>query len=118
MFVAGIGGMILGSILDNNGVAITFGLVTAAAALGLILVTMVTPSEAFHRPKGDRFAGSDDAIASTRGDERGATIEDDELAGASLEEQVERLMAAGADEQEVRELVRRSIAYGRRSGRT
>ena len=118
VFVAGIGGMILGSILDNNGVAITFGLVTATAALGLILVTMVTPAEAFHRPKGDRLRGADDAIASTRGDERGAAIEDDELAGAAVEEQVERLMAAGADEHEVRELVRRSIAYGRRSGRT
>ena len=31
-FVGGIGGMIVGSILDNNGVAITFGLVTATAA--------------------------------------------------------------------------------------
>ena len=59
MFVAGIGGMIVGSILDNNGVAITFGLVTAAAALGLILVTMVVPAEAFRRPGGDRFPGSD-----------------------------------------------------------
>lgn len=109
--------MILGSILDNNGVAITFGLVTAAAALGLILVTMVTPAEAFHRPKGDRFAGSDDAIAAGPYGKM-PTLDDEELAGAAVEEQVVRLTAAGADEQEVRELVRRSIAYGRRSGRT
>jgi predicted lipid-binding transport protein (Tim44 family) len=118
VFVGGIGGMILGSILDNNGVAITFGLVTATAALGLILVTMVVPAEAFRRPKGDRFAESDDAVAASGRQQQRPTVEDDELAGASVEDQVERLTAAGADEGEVRELVRRSIAYGRRSGRT
>jgi hypothetical protein len=101
VFVIGIGGMILGSILDNNGVAITFGLVTATAALGLILVTMVTPPEAFHRP--------DDPEAAA------AAGPDAEQAGALIEEQVGRLTAAGADEGEVRELVRRSIAFGRRS---
>ena len=110
VFVGGIGGMILGSILDNNGVAITFGLVTAAAALGLILVTMVVPAEAFQRPGGDRFPG--------RRRHRGAAVladgVDDEQAGALVEEQVERLTAAGADEREVRELVRRVMTYARR----
>ena len=47
MFVAGIAGMIVGSIADNNGVAITFGLITAVAAVGLILVTAVAGPEAF-----------------------------------------------------------------------
>lgn len=41
IFVAGIAGMIAGSVADRNGVAITFGLVTAVAALALILVTAV-----------------------------------------------------------------------------
>jgi len=107
VFVGGIGGMILGSILDNNGVAITFGLVTAAAALGLILVTMVVPAEAFQRPGGDRLPGAD-------GSRSPSSTDDDEQAGAMVEEQVELLTAAGADEREVRELVRRVMAYARR----
>ena len=108
VFVGGIGGMILGSILDNNGVAITFGLVTAAAALGLILVTMVVPAEAFQRPGGDRLPGADGSRSSS------SSTDDDEQAGAMVEEQVELLTAAGADEREVRELVRRVMAYARR----
>jgi hypothetical protein len=114
VFVGGIGGMILGSILDNNGVAITFGLVTAAAALGLILVTMVTPPEAFHRAGGDRFAGADDAGRRSTGTAPAGEPVDDEQAGAAVE-QVERLTAAGADEREVRELIRRVMTYARRS---
>ena len=66
VFVAGIGGMILGSILDNNGVAITFGLITAVAALGLILVTMVVPADAFSRPGDDRRVGSDGPVVHCR----------------------------------------------------
>ena len=85
VFVIGIGGMIAGSIADNNGFAITFGLITAAAALGLILVTAVAPP------------GVDDASA------------------ALVEEQVGQLVAAGADESQVRELVRRAVNLGRRS---
>ena len=99
VFVGGIAGMIVGSILDNNGVAITFGLVTATAAVGLILVTAVAPPEAFRKGAV--------RVAATSGDGDGALVE----------EQVERLVTAGADETEVRELVRRSIAFGRRSGR-
>jgi hypothetical protein len=108
VFVGGIGGMILGSILDNNGVAITFGLVTAAAALGLILVTMVVPAEAFQQPRGDRLPGADGSPGAS------SSTVDDEQAGARVEEQVELLTAAGADEREVRELVRRVMAYARR----
>ena len=39
----GIIGMIVGSIADNNGVAITFGLITAAAVLCLITTSAVAP---------------------------------------------------------------------------
>ena len=41
VFVGGIAGMIVGSIADNNGIAITFGLITAVAAICLMLVTSV-----------------------------------------------------------------------------
>ena len=112
VFVSGVAGMIVGSILDNNGVAITFGLLTATAAVGLILVTAVAPPEAFKRTGGDGFDGDaarTDAVAEP---DAGA-----DAAGALVEEQVDLLVAAGADEAGVRELVRRSIAYGRRSGR-
>ena len=40
---AGIVGMIVGSIADNNGVAVTFGLITAAAVLCLITTSAVAP---------------------------------------------------------------------------
>ncbi len=91
VFVGGIAGMIIGSIADNNGVAVTFGLVTAVAAVGLILVTAVADPTAL---------GSSGAV--------------DEVAAASVEEQVEHLVAEGADEHQVRELVRRAVDLGRR----
>ena len=107
VFVSGIAGMIVGSILDNNGVAITFGLVTAMAAVGLILVTAVAPPGAF---RGHGVAATDDDPASVP--DEGA-----DAAGMAIEEQVELLVGRGADEQELRELIRRSIAYGRRASR-
>jgi len=106
VFVSGIAGMIVGSILDNNGVAITFGLVTAMAAVGLILVTAVAPPGAF---RGNGGATDDDP---TSVPDEGA-----DAAGMAIEEQVELLVGRGADEQELRELIRRSIAYGRRASR-
>ena len=47
--VVGIAGMIIGSIADNNnGVVVTFGLITAASwPVGLILVTASAPPGAF-----------------------------------------------------------------------
>lgn len=41
---AGIAGMIVSSILDANGAALTFGLITAVAAVCLIVATAVTPA--------------------------------------------------------------------------
>ena len=95
VFVSGITGMIIGSINDNNGVAITFGLITAAAALGLILVTAVAPPETFDRG-------------------RRAEAPPDEEAAARLEERIDALVRAGGDEAELRELVRQAVALGRR----
>lgn len=89
VFVGGIAGMIVGSIQDNNGTAITFGLLTAAAAVGLLLVTSVGGTDAFAK----------------------APVFDDEAA-AQLEIRIAALIAAGADEQSVRELVRESVRLG------
>lgn len=86
----GIAGMIVGSIADNNGVAITFGLLVATAALVLMVATAINPA----RPPGV----VDEAVA------------------RRVEEQVARLVEAGADEAVVRELVREAVTLGRTSG--
>lgn len=95
VFVLGIAGMIAGSIADNNGVAITFGLITAVAALALVLVTSVTPPAALARP-GDSAEGPVD-----------------ERLAADLESRIEGLVADGADETAVRKLVGRAVELGR-----
>ncbi|MCP5026157.1 MAG: MFS transporter [Actinomycetia bacterium] len=90
---AGIIGMIVGSIADRTGVAISFGIMTALAVLGLILVTSVAGPEAF---------GGSRAIP--------------EREAAAVDIAIDELVAAGADEEQVRELVRRSLVLGRRLG--
>jgi hypothetical protein len=80
--VAGIGGMIAGSVADNNGVAITAGCVTAIAVLCLMVATAVTG---------------------------GATVG----SGERVEELAEDLVADGADEAAVRELIREAVKLGR-----
>ena len=87
---AGIAGMIAGSIADNNGVAITFGLLVAAAALVLVVATAINPA----RPLGT----FDTTVAS------------------SVESQVQSLVEAGADESVVRNLVRDAVILGRTAG--
>ena len=95
VFVLGIGGMIAGSILDNNGFAITFGLITAIAALALVLVTQVSPPGSL-----------------VKSGKSAAPVVDERLA-ADLESRIETLVAEGADETEVRKLVGRAIELGR-----
>ena len=89
VFVIGIAGMIVGSIQDNNGIAVTFGVITAVGALGLILVTSVSEAGAFDRAA--RF---------------------DERTAEQLERQITELAAKGADEEEVRGLVRTAVRLG------
>ena len=89
-FVGGIVGMIVGSIADNNGVAITFGFVVAIAALVLMVATAINPA----RPVG--------AV--------------DETVANRVEEHVAALVEAGADEHAVRELVRAAVTLGRTAG--
>ena len=97
VFVIGIAGMIVGSIADSNGTAITFGLVTAVAALGLVLVTSVSPPGSLAKA---------DAPAPGEADERLA---------ADLEGRISALVADGADEEAVRKLVGRAVELGRGS---
>jgi hypothetical protein len=93
VFVGAIGGMVGGSIADNNGIAVTFGLISAVAALGLILVTSVTTG-----PDAPSF----DAPAAF-----------DEEAAASMETRIEALVAGGADEATIRDLIRDAVRLGR-----
>jgi hypothetical protein len=97
VFVLGIAGMIVGSIADNNGTAITFGLITAVAALGLVLVTSVSPPGSLAK------VGTH---VSTEADERLA---------ADLEDRIGALVADGAAEEAVRKLVGRAVELGRRT---
>jgi hypothetical protein len=82
--VTGIAGMIVTSIADSTGGALTFGLVTAAAVLGLILVTAVTTG-----------AGTDEALAE------------------QLEHRIRGLVERGADEGDVRSTVSDAVRLGR-----
>ena len=83
--VGGIAGMIASSIADNTDAALAFGLMTAAAATALILVSAVTA-------KGPA---------------------DQEVAAAALEDRITALVEAGADERAVRALVSDAIDLGR-----
>jgi hypothetical protein len=85
--VAGIAGMIVSSIADNADAALAFGLVLATAVVGLMLVTAVVSQQAPPRAA--------------------------EELGAAVEGRVAALVAAGADEQEVRALVAEAVRLGR-----
>jgi hypothetical protein len=98
IFVASIAGMIVSSIGDNNGAAVTFGLVAASAAVALISVTAATTG---------RLA-PDDGYRPSPGDPA------DEAEAAELETRITALVESGADEAEVRSLVGRAIRFGRR----
>lgn len=79
---AGIPGIIVGSIAENDAVAITFGSMTAVSAFGLILVTAATTTP------------TTDAV------------------GDAVETGISRLVAAGADEHDVRALVGDAVRLG------
>ena len=87
VFVLGIAGMIVASIADNSGAALTAGLITAAAALCLIVATTVTTGR---RP-----------------------VDDGEVLAEQLEGRIGALVAKGADEAELRDLVRTAVDLGR-----
>ena len=90
--VLGIPGMIVTSIADSTGGALTFGLATAAAVLGLILVTSVTAAPA----AGDLLA---------------------EAAAERVELEVAELVGRGVEEDAVRRVVRAAVRLGWVQGR-
>lgn len=89
--ILAIAGMIVSSLTSHNGIAIATGLTAAVAILCLILVTAVAGPEAFGGPPPV-----------------------DEAAAADLERRVEALVASGADEAEVRALIRTARRLSRR----
>ena len=97
--VVGIAGMIVGSVVDNNDIALTFGLITAAAVLCLMVATAVSPPS----------AASKTAAAAPAFDEAQA---------ARVERLVDGLVAAGADESDIRRLVGEAVRLGRGAAQT
>jgi hypothetical protein len=86
--LAAIPGMVVSLAGDHQRAALAFGLVAGVAALGLILVTAVAAE-----PAGEKDA---------------------EEQAAGVEARVVALVARGADEQEVRQLVAEAVKLGRR----
>jgi len=112
VFVAGIAGMIVGSIKESSGGAITAGIVTAIAAVGLILITAVAPAGSLAKP-----ALADDADpAATTGAAAGAVV--DERLALDVEHRINELVRQGADEDDVRSLVARAVDLGRGARRS
>ncbi len=92
----GIAGMIVTSALNHNGAAITFGLVTAVA----ILCSMVATS----------VAAATLARAGGAGRNGGPPAE---ALAVMVEEQVQALVAEGADETALRQVVGEAVRLGR-----
>jgi hypothetical protein len=95
-FLVGIPGMIVSSINDRTGAAVTFGLISVAAVLALIAATAVATGRIPPDATGP--------VPPAEGE------------GADLEEGIQALVGAGADETAVRDLVRRAVRLGRRTG--
>ena len=92
---AGIAGMIVSSIADSNGAAVTFGLITAVAVLCLMVATAVA------RTGVDRAPGPDS-----------------EALGADIEARVRDLVASGADEDKLRQLLGQAVRLGQAQPRS
>lgn len=112
-FVIGIPGMIVTSITNHEGAAITFGLVAAVAALCLIAVTaaVVDPAQQVV-PSVVAIPGTPPA-ASAPAATAPAEGMDLEAQAEALERRIAALVEAGADESEVRDLVRAAVRMTR-----
>jgi hypothetical protein len=87
--VLGVAGMIVSSITDDTGAALTFGLVTAAAVACLMVASAVA------------------------GPGAGRPLPPDEVQAERVEGLVRQVVAAGAEEPLVRTLVREAVRLGR-----
>jgi hypothetical protein len=88
--VGGVAGMIVTTVVHHDGAALTFGIVTGVAVLCLMVATAVTAAPGL-------------PMAS-------------EEAAARVETAVVALVAQGADEADVRNLVRDAVGLGRKLG--
>jgi hypothetical protein len=91
-------GMIVSSINDHTGAAVTFGLIGAGAVLALLSATAAVTGRI--PPEAAGPAPARTAAATER-------------EGAELEAGIQDLVAAGADEGAVRDLVRKAVRLGR-----
>jgi hypothetical protein len=96
---AGIAAMIVASALDHNGAAITFGLITAVA----IVCSMVAKAVA---------ADTEHRLGQSGGADQADSAPVDSHAEL-VERQVQGLVAGGADEGAVRQLVGEAVRLGR-----
>ena len=97
----GIPGMIIATLDDNNtGAAVTFGIIAAIAALVLLAVTATTTP---------RLAPTQLTVGGTGSPGGGV----DEAEAEALEARVQALVDAGADEDQVRDVVRAAVRLGR-----
>jgi len=101
---AGIAGMIVTSILNHNGAAVTFGLITAVAVLCSMVAKAVAADT--ERRLGQPPVPPGDDLAS---------VSVDVLADL-VERQVQDLVAGGADEATARQLVGEAVRLGRALG--
>jgi hypothetical protein len=106
--VGGVAGMIITTILHHSGAALTFGIITVIAVLCLIVATAVV-------------ADSTSVVRQVQVSADAATARlspDAEAEAAEIEQQVAVLIADGADERRVRDLVREAVRLGRSMGPT
>ena len=88
--------MVVASINDNSGAAVTFGLISVAAASALLAVTAVTTP----RLPPDVMTRTEAPV--------------DEAEAEALEAQIQTLVESGVDEDALRDLVRRAVHMARR----
>jgi hypothetical protein len=122
--VLGIAGMIVTSILNHNGAAVTFGLVTAVAVL-CSMVAKAVAAEAERRmgsgsgggsgggSRGGSSGGSGGGPASAPASEGPPTSVAAGALAEVVEHEVQAVIAAGADEGAVRQLVGEAVRLGR-----
>jgi hypothetical protein len=99
---AGIAGMIVTSILNHNGAAVTFGLVTAVAVV-CSMVAKAVAADAEHR-----LGGATGRSALVPGEQVDTMAQ-------LVEHQVQAMVAAGSDEAALRQLVGEAVRLGRSS---
>jgi hypothetical protein len=109
--VVGIAGMIIGSLSDNNnGVVVTFGMMAAVASIVLMSFTLATRSaEALQATSPSLHA---EAVTIVN-DSSVPEVDASEALAAALEDHIAAIVASGASETEVRDLVRRAVRFGR-----